>query len=108
MSASLAKSKNGYMVQKQWDDLHYMVRLRYLAYPPPASDAGLGGQGGANAPPMPSQGGQNRVLPPPNIGEKLHKKGDFWRRLRRREKIFPKNPLFSENLPPNNFPQLRL
>ena len=57
-----------------------------------------------------SGGGQNRVLPPPpNIGEKCDKKAIFSRRRRRREKIFLKNLLFSEILPPtHNFTHLRL
>ena len=57
------------------------------------------------------RGGQNRVLLPPthNISENFFKKGDFSRRLRHSEKIFPKNPLLSEILPPpHNLTQLRL
>ena len=56
--------------------------------------------GVANAPPLPSQGGQNRVLPLPNIGEKFDKKVDN----------FSKNSFFQKFCapPPNDFTHLRL
>ena len=77
--------------------------------PPPETQV-WGGKGGQMPPPpMPTQVGKIGVCPPPsNIGENFDKKGNFSRRLRRREKNFPKIPLFSEILPANNFAHLRL
>ena len=62
---------------------------------PPRRGAGLG----ANAPPMPSQGGKIGFCPP-QYRQKWGKKGNFSRHRRRRENFFPKIPHFGDDLPP--------